>query len=649
MIVHEHSLTLITFSIFSLLFLGIVIFSWGKNLPGKGSWLLWAGVLFVLAALGFDTGLFLKEAFQTKIWMSGWIWPRGDSSAITVGVMQDPLSLAMVGSMAVIVAIVMMNQSRILKTQKPERVFAAIAISACGVAFSWVSLTPWLAFAGLILSLIGGFVAFGSCWDANVEAKVAARFILERASGFLLAFFGACILATSRTALLFGSSELWSVQGDSARSTWVGSTLLVVGAFIQMQPFPFLGWLVSKSEMYSPMRTLLNQVFPAWASFALLVRLEPEFVNMGLFPGFGWVALISTFFTLLSGLFQDQWKQGVGIWLAAGYSLSCALLAFSGPLAGMSLFLGVSLSALCLVHVAASLENVKEQNSVNKQRAVWVKVALFFGAASGSGVIGFISAVGGLRWMSEAVASGGAVTAAFLLIIFLFVLLCWKLTWKISKLNTVSDVSWVTVLSLFLYVVVSFGFFWTGSVTGVDLLGSADQFMESGFKIFFSAKANEMPHAEEFLSAAALLYSGALILAFVTAYWTAGRREDKWEVLARVFPRASKFLARGYGIDELSRRGILAISSMGSATEYLVDNKIWNQWIPYGLSVGVKGLTGRISTLDRKILSAIESVLRVSVHVPAKILQLIQTGDVRWYLFFGLGSGFALLSHFLKL
>ena len=38
--------------------------------------------------------------------------------------------------------------------------------------------------------------------------------------------------------------------------------------------------------------------------------------------------------------------------------------------------------------------------------------------------------------------------------------------------------------------------------------------------------------------------------------------------------------------------------------------------------------------------------IRRGVEAPAKALQFIQNGDVRWYLLFAVGSGFLILLHF---
>jgi hypothetical protein len=71
--------------------------------------------------------------------------------------------------------------------------------------------------------------------------------------------------------------------------------------------------------------------------------------------------------------------------------------------------------------------------------------------------------------------------------------------------------------------------------------------------------------------------------------------------------------------------------------------------MPNLLSFGVKNVSEVTRAIDLKLTESLDVSVKKLVDVPAKLLQLIQTGDLRWYLFFALSSGFALLAHFLKL
>jgi hypothetical protein len=646
MTILENAPTALVFSIFILLAIGVAVCTWGRKTPGKGSWLVWAGILILLAGIGLDSGILLQEEFKTKIWMSGWIGARGDVGAITVGVFQDAFALSISVLTAIIASTFLVSSASLLKESNPERAYAGAAISIAGVALAWNSLTPWLAFAGLTLSVLGGVIATGSRWDSNVEANITARFVWERSAGFLIAFFGACILATSRSALLLNKPDILAVQDGNLHSTWIGSGLLVAGLFIQMQPFPFVSWAVARSEVSHPVRVLLNQIFPAWAAFPLLIRLAPQFQSLGLFPGFGWVALLSAVLIIFSGLFQKHWRLGLSAWLAAGFSLSCAFLAFSGAPAALGMLLGVSLSALCLSSSGVALEGECTQSVTHKKRALWVKIAAFLAAAAGTGFIGFVSGTGALRWIYQALNNPGIV-ASFLFVYFLFVILGWKQLWSVVRLQKASDASWLAVLSLYVLIILSLGVIWTGTITGEILMGSPDRVFNSFFNEFFGAKVWEFANAEDYISASGL-YWGTLLFGLFTAYWMSGRKEDLWATLAGVMPRSSRFLAQGYGVDGLIAHFGKGLIASGKFAEKLVDQKIWTEWIPRGLFVAIKTVSDSVTRIDSRLTGIWDVGLKKTVEVPAKALQLVQTGDLRWYLLFALGTGFALLSHFLK-
>jgi hypothetical protein len=454
MIGSENSLTSMTICPLILFLLGVIVVSWGKRLPGKGSWLVWAGLLILFSGIGLDSGLFFNEEFRIKVWSAGWILSRNELGAITVGVFQDSLSMAMSALVAIVAGSVILDGVTFSRETHPEKAYAALLISSAGVAIAWNSLTPWLALGGLILTIFGGFIFLGSRWDSNAEANLASRFMCERAAGFLLSFFGACILAVSRSALLLNDSKTWIAPSENLSSTWMGSCFLILGLFVQMQPFPFLGWLVSSSSISPTIRILLNQIFPAWAAFSLLIRLEPYFISVGLFPAFGWVALCSVILTVFTGLFQNQWRLGLGIWLSAGFSLSVALLAFSGPFAALAMLLGVSFGSLALSSAASALERKCSENVTNSKRAIWLKAVVFLGAAAGTGFVGFVSASGGVRWIAQALEFPG-VAAFFVFIIFLFALLGWKLAWNIVRLQSFSGASWLAVFSPFIWILLS--------------------------------------------------------------------------------------------------------------------------------------------------------------------------------------------------
>ena len=101
-------------------------------------------------------------------------------------------------------------------------------------------------------------------------------------------------------------------------------------------------------------------------------------------------------------------------------------------------------------------------------------------------------------------------------------------------------------------------------------------------------------------------------------------------------------------MDSLMDHGLAGINWSGRSIQWLVETQVWGLWIPAGFRWLIREVGGGVMEADRVISRGLDSVLRRAVEVPAKTLQLVQSGDVQWYLFFGIGSGVAILIHFLK-
>lgn len=639
--------TLLFWFTFVLLLIGVLTFVWGRNLPARGGWLLWTGLLLFLVGAGLESGIFFREDFHTKVWVSGWILSRNDPGAITLGVFQDLFGVTFFVLSTLVSAGFLLNGG-FFRHSFPERTLAALAISTSGIALVSIALTPWLVFVGLLLTILGGGLSFGTHWDVDSEAKIAARFLWESSIGFLLAFFGACVLASAGFSLFLNETGLWSAGDTNITSALVGSVLLMVGLFVQFHPFPLLGWVVAESRQCSPQRVLLNQIFPAWAAFVLLLRLEHQFRGLGLFPHLGWVAWASAVLAVLSGFFQKGWRGALGLWLVAGFSLSCAVLAFSGKIPALALLLGVSLSALTQSNLGTALDEKAESTSAStRTKAAWLKGLSFLAAASGTGLLGFVSMAGGLQWIARAIDSP-AVATAFLFLLFLFVFLGWRIAWKMNKLSATSNASWAVFFSSALWLLLSVAVLWTGTGTGGAVVGSADRLLPSLLESLLGTQGMDPRDSADLFSASGF-YWGSFIAACVAAYWTSGRKEDLWSRLADVFPRVTSFVEQGFKVDVLYRKLADLLIWLGRLAQNVIDKKVWSTWIPSVSSLVLEKISTVFRGMDAAISAGIGGSVRRIVEVPGKTLQLIQTGDVRWYLFFVMISGFALLAHYLKL
>ena len=629
-------------SILSLV--GLSVLAWGNRIPGKGIWMVWIGLMLLFGIIVINSGLIPQIEFQKRVWLAGWIWPRSEIGALTLGIFQEPLGLVMAGLSTLLCSLSLLNRNYFATETHNERVYAALLISTAGVVLSWNSSTPWLALIGILLSILGGFISFSSRWHLPNEATAATQFARVRAAGLLLAFLGACILATSRTALLFDQPGAWAVNvsGGNFESTWLGSILLVAGLFIQMLSFPLLSWAVSSSDVYTPVKSLLTQIYPAWASFALLIRLYPQFEALGLFPVFGWVALLCSALTSLSGLFQKEFHAGLRVWLASGLALATALLAFGGPLAGLGTLLGVSLGVFSLAGIGVELQkNPEKAGSAPKSQVLSLKFLAVLSLFAATGGVGFVSSNSGIRWILAGLDRTTEIPFQ-LFSLFLSVLLGSKLLWRVIRAKNVKAISWFAFIPPGVGVLLSLGVFWTGSPTSDVFATLPDRVLISLFEIFFSAKAALVSDLEPLITAFSL-YWGTLILGLLAGYWFSGLKEDRWAAFATSHPKLSQFLRNGYETDILIQKIVKVIGSLGHGLEKIIDLRIWMEWIPQSLLFSVRFLARLLNRMDEVIFSALGRGLHFSVDFPARCLQLIQTGDLRWYFVFVFGSSFVVI------
>jgi hypothetical protein len=624
----------------------LVVLSWGRKLPRQGDWLVGLGLLGLLIGSVISGIRFSEHGFVPETWGRGWIWPHDEVGAITVGVLNDALGVAVAMLCALVAALGLIGSGGPGHAPRAGRSYAALGLGAGGVALAWYALTPWLALTGTAITLFGGFLALGRQWDTPGEAQIAMRFGYERSWGLLLSLFGLYVLAGEHAPLsLLRSAGAWSTP--TTPSVFLGAGLLFFGAFVQLQPFPILGWVMKPSETPSPARIMVSQVFSAWAVLALLVRLEPQFREEGLFPDLGWLGLASSALAALAGLLNTQWRLSLGAWLSSGFSLAVAALAFSGPSAAFSIAIGAGLGAAALAAFGAALESGGTVSHAGKQRAIWAKVGCGIAAAAGTGFAGFISAgglvrAGSLVWSQPALVGAGAV------VLFVLVFLGWNVARQaISAFKDSTQASWVAVLAPYGLIVLSLGVIWSGTLSGGLIPGDPDRVFHSLFSLFFGP-AGEAWGDEAAIAPASGLYWMIQLLAAGAALMTAGRNPDFWPGVARKLPRFSAFVESGYGVDALFERVLLGLTWTGNVSVRYFDRSRWGSWLSGLLGRGAHRGATFVAIADLKLSRGLGEAVRGWVEAPAKALQLIQNGDVQWYLIFAVGSGVAILAYFMK-
>lgn len=623
----------------------MIVWIWGKKIARQGDWLIGIGLLCSLIGLAIAGVDLYRHDFKPELLQTGWIWSRTQAGSITVGLLLDFGGL-LFASFSVLMGLVFLSQRTLLKKEpKLDRVYAALGFSVSGLLLAWFALTPWVALMGLILTAFGGFTALGARWGTSSDAHLATRFVTEKMAGILLAVLGACGMSASRQSLNWLVDVVDAAgQNGVAFNDFLGAVFLVAGLYIQSQPFPLLGSLAQASGTLISIRTILVQMSPAIASFACFFRLETQLKAIGFFPGIGWIYLVSAFLALGMALAQPRWQASFGAWLSAGMSICIAALAFAGPWSGLSLLLGVFVGTVAFASSATAMNEDIPSSPTSIVRSRWMKVVGFLGMGSATGMIGFISVSGMIRWFSLSWTM--PLVACFVLfVLFLFWFTGWKLMWKLNLSVRPIEMSWFAIFCTFFFILIALAIFWVGSVTGGAFPSDFDQVLPSLFQNLLAGDQGKISQ-QEVSTLISSVFLGMFILALGGSFAVA--RKEKAQTKTRTLSPFVRTVASGYGVDVLFRFLFNAVVSVGRGIENLVDQKIWSEWIPDVMAQAIRRISLLVSNTDAKVYQRFFIVLKNGVEAPAKALQLLQNGDVQWYLLFAIGSSIAILIHFMK-
>jgi len=614
-------------------FVGLV---WGRALPRCGDWLCGLALVGLFLGILLNQPALFNGSVGSETWIRGWIWPKGEVGSILIGLLSDPMGLAMSTAAVMIALFAIMNRRMVSTEARAERFYVAATLGAAGTMLSWMSLTPWLSFMGIGFANLAGFIALGARWDEAAPAERAARFSRERSIGLLVAMTGVFALLSSGAGLDWSTPLSW----PSGRGIELGAGLLLLGIMVQFQPFPFLGWIVLKDDSLIVERVVFSQVFPGLAAFALLVRLDAPLRASGAYVLMGWFSLASCILAIGTGLFQKGWKVGLSAWVSASFAAAAAAAAFAGARVGLVMFLGFSLAAISIAMAGATLE---------KASTGGLKAAVFFAAILGGGGLGSVVCGGGVRWLQAGLTDTGssATGMIFAFALFWLNLLLWKQAWMLTERGSSGKANWIGVALPFVPLVIGLGVLWTGALSGGALFGDPDRVMVSAVDKFFGTTGAATGDETTFITAS-WVYWGVLVLSWIFAYWMSSESGSRWQALQTSFPGMSRFFGGAYGVDVATKKGLSGLSWGSRQAEKYVTEKIWKEWVPQGAQRGGHRVSVAVVAADDFLWSCFCRTLRRGVDVASKLLQLIQNGDVQWYLFFAVTMGIAVLARFLN-
>ena len=430
----------------------------------------------------------------------------------------------------------------------------------------------------------------------------------------------------------------------------IGAGFLLFGIFVQTQPFPFLDWLTRTPRVSSAASVIGGQVLPTIAAFALASRFEPEIRLAGVFPAFQWLALASAILAAVCGMGQENWKTALPLWISSGFSFAFATLCSSGPVNAFSILIGVALSS----SVLAMLASAREAGVSGSRGKSWFKPLVLLSAAPGVGLIGFVSAGGIVRMMTVA-AQDPVRAVLFTLALLITQLALWKsifsiLSFKGGSVEKTQAGAPETILPFALSAAVlllSFGVLWTGTASGGVIPHDPDRLFPSWMGILFGQSATDWGDDSEVVLAQSLVWS-CLAVAGLVSYWLFGRGFDLFNRALKNSPRLKRFLQTGYSAGRIGNGLIAGLTSAGHFFELWLSEKLSISWFPTAIETVLNHSSRWVNRTDQKVYTRQESLLRQWVEVPIKTLQLIQNGDLQWYLVFAMGCVVAILIHFLR-
>ncbi len=638
--------TLIAFAALLNVCFAVGIILGSRFLGRRGSWLAWIGMLLLLTAFGIDNGFFGDGHFISSIYVTGFVGQRFEPGSLALGILHDTLGMTF-GLLTALLAtsVLFLHDRRFQSEVFASRLYASLLAGVSGVVLAWCALTPWLVLCGCMLSGGAAVLALGASWVDDQEADRAATFFSERGFGLLLSCLGMSFLASHGPSLFFQAASLRSlgIADLGGASSPIGLGFLLVGIFFQLAPFPLLSWSIGRSQLFSPTKALICQLIPAFSALALLFRFEDRFRELGvLFDLFGYGMIGSCFLALFSAFFQPtEWGALIGVWFRAALALVCAYVPLAGGLTAFAMLMGAS-SGLLVFSSAQAVFQVPQ--ATRSLRLLGMKVVTFLGGASATGALGFYSSTAGLRVLDQSMAIPG-LAAVLLGALFCYALLGWRITWLLVKSakhsQTASQLGMNTLLASFLWVMLNVACVWTGSLTGGALLGDVDRLWTP-----LLAPESQDFGLENFLSISTA-YWGAIFVAFLTAYWTVGRKEDVFAKAVSHMPQLRAFVAEGYGMSAVRSMIWSTCRMLGFGISHVLEVSVWRQALPQGLWCLVAGIAGAMHSAERSIgHGALRLVQSVSGTIGG-LFQALHTGNIQWYLVVIIGFGACVLVHFL--
>ncbi|MEK7399911.1 MAG: hypothetical protein AAB116_23455 [Candidatus Poribacteria bacterium] len=588
-----------------------------------GLWLVATGGLILLTVVILNLSSFFYSGNFFREWLVKWVAVGGDELGVMkLGFYQGPLAIMMA-----ILPLAFLGAASI-ESSSFKKYIPVCLISYVGVLLAWGSITPWLAFFGFVMTILGGTLSYVFDWKNDKDAKSVSRLGWQLVSVLFLVWLSVTVLIQNHAP---GMVNIW-MQDEAVHDAFAmgykitAGLFFVIAALLQFYGFPFSGYLLSTTGTEGIIKVLLRQIFPAWVMFAFLSHLGHNFrISSQALLSVGLVPLFSSLLTAVVGIFQSNEKRAAVFWISSGFNLALAVSLFCGDRYGFSLMLSVS-----LVSFMVALAPRDAMLILNKWKKLFINALSVFSAAIGCGVLGTVGSISYVKIISRAYMQP-ALLVFILLAVFCVMLLMWKLCWRLIRVK-LTGYSWHRLVVVSVILCLSLDVLWNGITAESSL-----------FSLFFS----QIPPQEVEIgfTRAVWICLVSQIFCCGISYWLFCGRWDPYLYIQAKCPRLTEATSSGWYIESIFIR-----LAMETGSAILFVDKIKEMFISrVRLIKRVLGCAASVvSKVDTRILNGLNKSMFRWISVPAKLLQLVQSGDVQWYVMLVVCSGLAIVVHFLR-
>ena len=507
----------------------------------------------------------------------------------------------------------------------------AALLAYASVLASWSSNSAAFSLLGISLALVATSYFLQISVENPVDSKRIALFLLPTVLGLFILFLGFTGFASDGLNLDLGTKAAeWTNLNPELSSVIAAKIFLALGFLLLLQPIPGAGalWLPTQNHT-APFALVALTPIPL-AALALLFRMEGHIKELDL-----WIPCVSAFtvtgfFVVAGQFFQKNIQAMVRNWVLIGPILVSIVLGLTGKTAAFPILLGWVFFVPILSEISES-----GRNAVNT-------TLLIFSALASIGFFGFFPAIGMIYGFSSVIEHPLYLSAIVLISLGsgtglsrIVVLHCLK-----KKDNEKIHFS---SAFLFMSAILMMGWFLTGTWSGgffhdvldaIEGLKNWDWVKETLALVSTQNEGNWMN--------AILVHSAVLVLSPLLGYFA--RVTD----LGKSFPRLGAWTLRGFGLDPFFESSL----SVGQrSSQWVVKNisdPVWERAWPKSGTWAVQ-VFKKITALSIKISERLSGITYSRIiDTPAKLVQLVQSGDAHWYLFFCVLCAFITVMHFIR-